>query len=514
MPESFDTFKKRNVMKNRFLKTVAPAALILAGVVFGMVASSRALDWPSADVKTDDAPIARTGHFTASYANVVKKAAPSVVNISTTRTIKLDPRRQFMGPLDDPLFRRFFGDQFEGRGQAMPRTQKENSLGSGIIVTKDGYIITNNHVVEGADEIKVTLSDKKTELDAKIIGRDPKTDIAIVKINGKNLPFATLANSDLVEVGDVVLAIGSPFGLARSVTMGIVSAVGRGMGNQIEEYEDFIQTDAAINPGNSGGALVDAEGRVVGINTAILSRTGGNQGVGFAVPINLAKNVMESLLKNGRVERGFLGVAIQDLTPALAKEFKVPETGGALVGDVTEKSAAGDAGIKSGDVIIELNGKAVSDARNLRLIVGQMAPGTKVSVKVLRQGAEKTYDVVLKAMPSEDQASLGGKPDQNAEESDALNGVTVGDITPGIRQELNLPPRLQGAVITELDPATPAYEAGLREGDVVVEINHQPVKDSETAVEISKHIKSKQILLRVFSRGGVRYIVVDESKKK
>ncbi len=493
---------------------MAPAALILAGVVFGMVASSRALDWPSADIKTDDAPIARTGHFTASYANVVKKAAPSVVNISTTKTIKLDPRRQFMSPFEDPMFRRFFGDQFEGRGQAMPRTQKENSLGSGIIVTKDGYIITNNHVVDGADEIKVTLSDKKTELDAKIVGRDPKTDIAIVKINGKDLPFATLANSDQVEVGDVVLAIGSPFGLARSVTMGIVSAMGRG-GMGIEAYEDFIQTDAAINPGNSGGALVDAEGRVIGINTAILSRTGGNQGVGFAVPINLAKNVMDSLLKNGRVERGFLGVAIQDITPALAREFKVPESGGALVGDVTEKSAAGEAGIKIGDVIIELNGKTVADRRNLQLIVSQLAPGTKVSVKVLRQGSEKSFDVVLKAMPSEDQASLGsGKPDQDAEESDALNGVTVGDITPGIRQELNLPPRLQGAVITELDPSTPAYEAGLREGDVVVEINHQPVKDAETAVEISKHIKSKQILLRVFSRGGMRFIVVDESKKK
>jgi len=492
---------------------MAPAALILAGVVFGMVASSRALDWPSADVKTDDASIVRTGKFTASYAAVVKKAAPSVVNISTTKTIKLDPRRQFMSPFEDPMFRQFFGDRFEGRGQPMPRTQKEHSLGSGIIVTKDGYIITNNHVVDGADEIKVTLSDKKTEMDAKIVGRDPKTDIAIVKINGKDLPFATLANSDKVEVGDVVLAIGSPFGLARSVTMGIVSALGRN-DQGIEEYEDFIQTDAAINPGNSGGALVDAEGRVIGINTAILSRTGGNQGVGFAVPINLAKNVMESLLKNGRVERGFLGVAIQDLTPALAREFKVPETGGALVGDVTDKSAAGEAGIKSGDVIIELNGKSVSDARNLRLIVGQMAPGTKVSVKVLRQGAEKTYNVVLKAMPSEDQAGLGGKPDQNAEESDALDGVTVGDITPGMRQELNLPPRLQGAVITALDPSTPAFDAGLREGDVVVEINHQPVKDAESAVEISKHIKSKQILLRVFSRGAIRFIVVDESKKK
>jgi serine protease Do len=502
---------ENEVMKNRLFKTVAPAALLLAGVVFGVVASSRALDWPSADVKTDDAPIARAGKFTASYAAVVKKAAPAVVNISTTKIIKLDPRRQFMMPFDDPFFRQFFGDRFNG--QAMPRTQKQNSLGSGVIVTKDGYIITNNHVVDGADEIKVTLSDKKTELDAKIVGRDPKTDIAIVKINGKDLPFATLANSDQVEVGDVVLAIGSPFGLARSVTMGIVSAVGRG-GMGIEDYEDFIQTDAAINPGNSGGALVDAEGRVIGINTAILSRTGGNQGVGFAVPINLAKNVMTSLLKSGKVERGFLGVAIQDITPALAKEFKVPETGGALVGDVTEKSAAGEAGIKSGDVIIELNGKAVSDARNLRLIVGQMTPGTKVSVKVLRQGAEKSFDVVLKAMPAEDQGAMGGKPEQDGEESDAMNGVTVGDITPGIRQELNLPSRLQGAVITDIDPTTPAYDAGLREGDVVIEINRQPVKDAESAVEISKHIKTKQILLRVYSRGAIHFVVVDESKKK
>src|SRR6185369_15054355 len=277
------------------------------------------------------------------------KVAPSVVNVFSTKRVKNAYGPDMFPFSDDPFFRRFFGDQPNRREfRSQPQTHKEHNLGSGVVVTKDGYILTNNHVVDGADEIKVARDKEKTEYTAKIVGRDPKTDIALLKIDAKDLPFATLADSDKIEVGDVVLAIGNPFGIGQTVTMGIVSATKRG-NIGIEDYEDFIQTDASINPGNSGGALVDAEGRVIGINTAILSRTGGNQGVGFAVPINLVRSVMEQLTKEGKVVRGYLGVSIQDITPELARQFNLSsDAAGALVSGVTEKSAAAEAGLKSG----------------------------------------------------------------------------------------------------------------------------------------------------------------------
>jgi serine protease Do len=291
--------------------------------------------------------------------------------------------------------------------------------------------------------------------------------------------------------------------------MGIVSATGRGnMG--IEDYEDFIQTDAAINPGNSGGALVDTEGRLVGINTAILSHSGGNQGVGFAIPANQARNTMEGLIADGRIVRGFLGISIQDVTPALAKEFNLKKTDGALVGDVTAKSAAADAGIKTGDVITELDGKPVTDGRNLRLRVGRLAPGTKVALKVLREGSEKSFTVTLKEMP-EQKLAMGGSH-STPDNGDALNGVTVGDIDAATREQFKLPANLKGAVIMEVEPDSTSYTAGLRQGDVIQEINRKPVANADEAVEASKHIKDKQALVRVWSHGGGRYVVVDEGK--
>ena len=270
-------------------------------------------------------------------------------------------------------------------------------LGSGVIVTKDGYILTNNHVVDNADEVKVTLQDGR-EFTAKVIGRDPKSDVAVIKIDANGLPVVPMADSDKVEVGDIVLAIGNPFGVGQTVTTGIVSATGRGnLG--IEDYEDFIQTDAAINPGNSGGALVDTEGRLIGINTAIFSRTGGNMGIGFAIPSDLARSVMDSLIQYGHVTRGYLGVMIQDLTPALAKEFKLKDSTGALVGDVVPKGPADKAGFKDGDVVLEYNGKKVPDSRRLRLAVGDTKPGTTVPVKILREGASKTLEVTVQQPP-------------------------------------------------------------------------------------------------------------------
>jgi serine protease Do len=494
----------------------APWLLGIAAGAIVILATLRATETPlgvkvadkaPAVIEAEDTPAGPTAvGLTTSFAPVVKKVGPSVVNISSSKVVKPGNLRPF---LDDPFFRRFFGDDLGGRFNARPR--KEQSLGSGVIVSADGYILTNNHVVDGADEINVTLANDKKDYLAKVVGRDPKTDIAVLKIETKNLPVIHLGNSDKVQVGDVVLAIGSPFGLSQTVTMGIVSGVGRGnMG--IEDYEDFIQTDAAINPGNSGGALVDAQGRLLGINTAIMSRTGGSQGVGFAIPVNLAHFVMDRLITNGKVERGYLGVMIQNLTPELAQEFKVPGNQGALVGDVTENSAAGQAGLKNGDVITEFNGKPVIDSRQLRLAVAQCAPGAAVSLKVLRQGTEKSFRVTLKSQPG--QTASTEKEESTGTAEDALNSITVGDLDSATRSQLSIPASVRGAVVAEIEENSAAYEAGLRQGDVIQEINKHPIKNAEDAVQATKGLGHQKILLRVWSNGGSRFMVVDESKSK
>src|SRR5436190_18874708 len=372
------------------LKKSLIIALVVACGAIGWVAASGRFDRsenrrPTVSIAVNDSPLERQSKMSASFSPVVKKVAPSVVNVFTTKTVR-NPMPEITPFFDDPFFRRVFGQPFGGEaGRRQPRTFKERSLGSGVIVTKDGYILTNNHVVDGADEIKVAREKEKKQYTAKVVGRDPKTDIAVLKIEAKDLPFITFADSDKIEVGDVVLALGNPFGIGQTVTLGIVSATGRG-GMHIEDYEDFIQTDAAINPGNSGGALVDAEGRLIGVNTAILSRSGGNQGVGFAIPANLARSVMDQIIEKGKVERGFLGVKLQDLTPEFAQQFNVPENSGALVGDVTPDSPAEKAGIKTGDIIVEFDGKDVRDSRHLKLQVAQTHPGKTVPVKVLRDG--------------------------------------------------------------------------------------------------------------------------------
>jgi serine protease Do len=410
----------------------------------------------------------------------------------------------------DDMLRRFFGDDFDQRTPRRNfRAPRQQGIGSGVLVTKDGYILTNNHVVDGADEVKVALQDGR-EFTAKVIGRDPKSDVAVIKIDAKDLPAVSMADSDLVEVGDIVLAIGNPFGIGQTVTTGIVSATGRGGATGLD-YEDFIQTDAAINPGNSGGALVDAEGRLIGINTAILSRSGGNQGIGFAIPVNLARDVMESLVKDGRVTRGYMGVMIQDLTPALAKEFKLKNSGGALVGDVTADSPAARAGLQNGDVIIELNGKKVNDSRHVKLEVARFKPGETVPVKVLRDGATKTLNVTVAEIPgSESLAKADSKSD--AQDNGTLNGVSVTDLDSRARQQFNIPGNVRGAVVNDVEPDSPAAEAGLRPGDVIVEINRQAVHNADEAVRLTEKPESKRTLLRVWRDGGSRFVVVDESK--
>ena len=503
-------------MKITLKKSLIIALLVACGAI-GWIAASGRFDRsenrrPTVSIAVNDSPLERQTKFTSSFSPVVKKVAPSVVNVFTTKTVR-NPMPEITPFFDDPFFRRFFGSPFgDNEGRRQPRTFKERSLGSGVIVTKDGYILTNNHVVDGADEIKVARDKDKKQFTAKVVGRDPRTDIAVLKIDAKDLPFITFADSDKIDVGDVVLALGNPFGIGQTVTMGIVSATGRG-GMGIEDYEDFIQTDAAINPGNSGGALVDAEGRLVGLNTAILSRSGGNQGVGFAIPANLARSVMDQLIEKGKIERGFLGVGIKDLTPELARQFKVPDNaGGALVTQLEDRSAAAEAGVQSGDVIIELNGTPVKDRRNLQLMVGRLSPGDKVSLKVLRDGKEKTFTVALKEMPEQKLVSANNEPGDN--ESDALNGVAVGDIDSAARSQFNIPDRVKGALITEVDPDSASYEAGLRPGDVIQEIDHKRVTNAAEAVEVSKHVKTKQVLVRFWSRGGSDYVVVDEGKSK
>ena len=511
--------RMNTIMKMTLTKLIALLLLARAGGLGAAetvaqnaekAAPAKATAAAKASVVVNDIPITRDARQGTSYAGVVKKAAPSVVFIHTTKTVK----NTFNGeltPFGDEMFRHFFGDRFRAPGRS-PRQYKERGLGSGVIVTKDGYILSNNHVVDGADEIKVTLARDKKEYTAKVIGRDPRTDIAVLKVEGNDLPFITLADSDKLEVGDVVLAVGNPFGVGQTVTMGIISALGRG-GLGIEEYEDFIQTDAAINPGNSGGALVDVEGRLVGINTAILSQSGGNMGVGFAVPSNLIRNIMDRLLKDGKVLRGFLGVQMAELTPDLAKEFKAPDTSGVLVTDVLDKTAAAEAGVKPGDIIVEVNGKPAKEPRTLKLMVGEMSPGTKVNLKVLRDGKEKSFTLTLKEM-SEDLAGMKPGAGPAEDESDALNGVTVGDIDAKARSQFKLPAELKGALITAVDPDSASFEAGLREGDVILEINRKTVSNAEEAVEVSKHVPNKRVLVRLWSNGGSRYLVVDESKKK
>src|SRR5258708_3876985 len=403
-------------VSNRVAAVTLVGGLVLAGsaLAFSQKPKPEQFNAPPVDEK----PIPREVGGHSSFAPVVKKVAPGVVKVFTTTKLHNTAFNGPPGEMDD-LLRRFFGEPFQGRNPhrefGVPRQQ---GIGSGVIATKDGYILTNNHVVDGADEVKVALQDGR-EFTAKVIGRDPKTDIAVIKIDAKDLPAVPMADSDKVEVGDVVLAIGNPFGIGQTVTTGIVSATGRA-GALGLDYEDFIQTDAAINPGNSGGALVDAEGRLIGINTAILSRSGGNQGIGFAIPVNLARDVMESLVKDGHVTRGYLGVMIQDVTPALAKEFKLKDNTGALVGDGTAKSPAEKAGLESGDVIIEFNGKKVTDSRHLKLEVARTHPGDTVPIKVLRDGSAKSLEVTVKELPGAERLAKNDRS-HNGDDNGTLN---------------------------------------------------------------------------------------------
>jgi serine protease Do len=459
----------------------------LVGFVAGVVVSARAFNLFGGESESGASALAPSVAL-PDFADLAAHISPSVVNISTTQEVKNpfggmgegeeDPFHDFFGP-----FERFFGNP--------RRPFKAKSLGSGFVIDAAGYILTNNHVVENADEIVVKLNTGK-EFKAKVVGRDSKTDIALIEIHGaSDLVSVKLGDSDKLRVGQWVIAIGNPFGLENTVTAGIVSALGRHI-NQ-GPYDNFIQTDAAINPGNSGGPLVNTKGEVVGINTAIYSRSGGNIGIGFAIPINIAKEIVPQLKEKGHVTRGWLGVMIQKVTPDIAESLGLSEPRGALVADVVKDGPAEAAGIKQGDVIVEYDGKPIADSADLPLLVARTPVGRTVVVKVIRDKKEQTFNVKIAELKEEEVAQGGG-----GTTSEGL-GLTVQTLTPDIADNLGLDRNLKGVVVTDVDPNGPAGDAGMRRGDVILEVNRTPVKDVDAyrkALRASGKGKSVLFLVR------------------
>jgi serine protease Do len=444
------------------------------------------------------------GRGDISIADIAEKTVASVVNIASEKVIRNEGGPQLSPFFSDPFFRRFFGAPFEG--PQIPHERRQKSLGSGVIVSGEGIVLTNNHVVEKADKIQVTLADER-EFEAKIVGTDPKSDVAVLQLLGeiKDLEIAEFGDSSRLRLGDVVLAIGNPFGVGQTVTMGIISAKGRANVG-IVDYEDFIQTDAAINPGNSGGALINTEGRLVGINTAIISRSGGYQGVGFAIPSNMAKTIMESLIKHGKVVRGWLGVAIQDVDQDLAEAMNLKNTKGVLISDVTGDSPAQRAGLNRGDVVLKVDGEVVDSTGKLRNLISIAGPDNKVKLEILRDGETKEVEVTLAQMP----ANLGGVAEIEPDEG-VLGGLKLGAVNPVNKDKFELPEKLnKGVVVLEVDRGSPAARAGFRPGDVILELNRKPIKSVNEFTQMYKKAKGR-ILLLVHRRGSTMFLVLSKN---
>ncbi len=498
-----DDRKPGNGVRGIFLALM----LIGTGLVLGFTLASD-LGWlPSGRAQNESKAVERSALLGAApnFVEVSKAAKPAVVNISTTRLVKGEEGGAPTNPFfEDPFFRRFFGDEFYRQFEA-PRQRKEQSLGSGVIVD-GGYIVTNNHVIAKADEIKVVLSDKR-EFKGKLVGTDPKSDLAVIKIPASNLPTIPWGDSTRLEVGEYVLAVGNPFGLNQTVTMGIVSAVGRANVG-IADYEDFIQTDAAINPGNSGGALVNVRGELIGINTAIFTRSGGYMGIGFAVPSKMAKTVIDSLISKGKVVRGWLGVTIQEVSPELAKQFGLKEARGALVSDILEGSPAEKAGVKRGDVIIEIDRKPVENAVHLRNVVAGLEVGAKIQLKVIRDKKEQVFDVTIGEQPKD--VVKGGEPDEEgAQAGEGLAGLTVQDISPEFAQRFGLPSEEEGVVVTRVEPGSAAEDAGVQRGDLILEVNRRAVRDVKEFQRVARGLgKSESILLLINRQGQTLFITI------
>ncbi len=450
-----------------------------------------------------------------SFADVIEKASPAIVKISMTRVVKASEQQENNPFLSDPFFRQFFGGP-----NARPRDQREEGLGSGIIVSPSGYILTNNHVVDKATSLKVELSDGR-DFSAKVVGKDPQTDVAVVKINANDLPTLPFANSDAARVGDICFAIGNPFGQDHTVTMGIVSAKNRNLREGQTLIQNFIQTDAAINPGNSGGALINARGDLIGMNTMILTGGGGsfggeagNIGIGFAVPSNLAKSVMDQIEKNGKVSRGYIGVSLQALSPDLAQQFGLKSSKGALIADVTPGGPGAKAGLKQGDVITAIDGKKVEGADDLTMDVISHEPGTTVTLDVIRNSQPTTVKVTLGQRPGGVDWNKPGNNNGNEPGNDngsggnaSMRGITVENLTPDLSQQIGVPAATHGVVVDSVDAASPAADSVTR-GMVITAVDRKPVNNVDEFKRAMSQAEGKAVLLTVASSSGTGFTVV------
>jgi serine protease Do len=443
------------------------------------------------------------------FASVARQVSPSVVFIQVESTAENVGQSPFSSPFGNDFFDRFFGEPFPGQPRQTPPEQRRSvSQGSGFVFSTSGgllrnkaYILTNNHVVEGADEISVTFNDGR-EFDAEITGTDPQSDVAVIEIDVSGLPALSLGDSSSLEVGEWVVAIGNPFGLSHSLTVGVVSALGRtSLG--ISDYEEFIQTDAAINPGNSGGPLVNLDGEVIGINTAIFSRSGGYMGVGFAIPSNLAKSIADQLIDTGEVVRGYLGIIIQDLTPDLAESFDLDATQGILIAEVSPDTPAERAGLQQGDIIVAYQNNPVTNVGAFRNQVSLTAPGSRAQLTVVRNGRNQEIDIVIGTL-SQDQAVA-----QDAIESSEELGMSVQTLTPQLAQQFNLESG-QGVVVTQVTPGSVAAIAGIQPGTVILEVNRNPVDSAETFNQaIEESGDENRVMLLIRTSAGQRYVVLD-----
>lgn len=486
------------------LTGVAVGGLVFANVEFSFPGSGDSSivlnskpNYATAKNNFENYPIQSLRDFNEAFVRIAESATPSVVTIFTEKTVnrRVISPFEFFGrtPFDD-----FFGTP-KGGGSNSSRKEVQLGLGSGVIVTYDGYILTNNHVIDKADAVYIRTSDNR-KLDARVIGTDPKTDLAVIKVNAKNLKPIMIGDSDRLRVGEWVIAIGSPLGesLARTVTQGIVSAIGRSNVG-LADYEDFIQTDAAINPGNSGGPLVNINGELVGINTAIASRTGGFEGIGFAVPSNMAQKVLTSLITKGKVTRGYLGVSIQDIDENIARGLQLQPGQGVLVGTVVQGSPADRAGIRTGDVILDFNDRKSSSSVELRNAIAILSPGSIAKVRILRDGEVRVFTVRLEEQPSQEVAAAAAQQPQQSSEA---FGFRSRELTPQLAQQFQLQSGAGKVVVTSVDQSSNAFRAGLRSGDVIVSINRQAVTSYAQYASIVRKIRNGDLLFLLVDRRG------------